>query len=355
MTICIADSKSKTLVPLEETTFEQQGLHETTYLHPLLKNSIGKIDGMDGIMIVAEEFGEWNSSNRSVDLLAVDREANLVVIEVKRSGHGDHAELQSIRYAAMISKISFDKIVEVHQTYMNKNNIDGDARGRLLEFFSWKEVDETLFGQEVKIVIVAAGFSNELATTVMWLRDTCSLDIKCMKMEPWLHGDALLIDADIVIPAPETADFDFKSREKKQRERKSSDSKKDHSRYDVSVNGVEYGKRMFKNRAMHALIKALVNDNECSPQEIDNTIDNMNLFHIIPEKMNAANAFKYVTNKISKDRAGRFFCSQDDDILWYDGQTYLVTNGWSLDALEYVVEELKAKYSELEIQVVSSD
>ena len=355
MPIYIASSTDGKLEPLRKTSFEEQGLQETTYLRPLLKNSIGKGDGiLDELMIVSEEFSDWSRSNRSVDLLAVDRKANLVVIEAKRTSHGDHAELQSIRYAAMISKITFDKVVEVYQKFMEDNGIDGDAREKLLKFFDWNKVDENLFGKEVKIVIASTGFSDELAISVMWLRSTCNLDIKCMKMELWSHGEDLLIDANIVIPAPGTEDIDFKSSEKKKKEKQST-SNKDFSRYDVSVNGVEYVKSEAKNRTMHALIKALVNENRCSPQDIDNTITKMNLFYVIPKEMNAISAYQYVADEVSEDKAGRFFCSQDDDILCHDGKTYLVTNGWQLDTLEYVVGELQAKYPELGIEVVNSD
>lgn len=36
-------------------------------------------------MVIAEEFGEWEDSKRRIDLLGLDREANLVVIELKRT------------------------------------------------------------------------------------------------------------------------------------------------------------------------------------------------------------------------------------------------------------------------------
>lgn len=357
MTICIADYRSKKLAPLEKTTYQKQGLKEPDFLHPILKNSIGKGHGiLDDCMVVAEEFDEWNASSRSVDLLAVDREANLVVIEVKRSkgsGHTDHAELQAIRYAAMISKITFDKIVEVRQKFMKDNGIVGNARSDILKFFGWSAVDENLFGQKVKIVIAASEFSDELATSVMWLRNTCNLDIKCMKMEPWLHNRRLLIDTDIVIPAAETAVFDFKSDEKKQKERQST-SNKDHSRYDVSVNGKKYGKKMHKNKTVHTLIKVLVNKHKCLPHDIDSATTK-NLFFIIPEEMNAADAYNYIADNVSENRAGRFYCNQDDDIFRHGGKTYLVTNGWELAALEDVLEELKEKYPSISIEVVKSD
>jgi hypothetical protein len=47
---------------------------------------------------------DWEDSSRSIDLLCIDKQANLVVIELKRTEDGGHMELQAIRYAAMVSK-----------------------------------------------------------------------------------------------------------------------------------------------------------------------------------------------------------------------------------------------------------
>jgi RecB family endonuclease NucS len=49
-----------------------------------------------------------------VDLLAIDANANLVVIEIKRTTDGCHMELQAIRYAAMVSAMTFERAVQIH-------------------------------------------------------------------------------------------------------------------------------------------------------------------------------------------------------------------------------------------------
>jgi len=64
-------------------------------------------------LVVSEEFGDWEDSRRRIDLLGIDKAANLVVIELKRTEDGGHMELQAIRYAAMVSKMTFDRLVEV--------------------------------------------------------------------------------------------------------------------------------------------------------------------------------------------------------------------------------------------------
>ena len=86
---------------LDETTFNLAGLQERRDLQRLLREHIEVI--APNSLVIAEEFGDWDESRRRIDLLAIDKEANLVVIELKRTEDGGHMELQSIRYASMVS------------------------------------------------------------------------------------------------------------------------------------------------------------------------------------------------------------------------------------------------------------
>jgi len=59
-------------------------------------------------LVVAEEYADFAGSRRRIDLLAVDRSGQLVVVELKRTEDGGHMELQALRYAAMVSTMTFD-------------------------------------------------------------------------------------------------------------------------------------------------------------------------------------------------------------------------------------------------------
>ena len=211
---------NKKIVPIERTTFAQQGLRERHDLQVLLKSQIDVIS--PDTLIVAEEFGEWEDSRRRIDLLGIDKDANLIVIELKRTEGGGHMELQAIRYAAMISTLTFSKLLTIYERYLSlsDNDIEKDVTESLLEFLEWSEPDEEQFGQEVKIVLASAEFSKELTTSVMWLNDF-GLDIRCVRMHPYTSDGQTFLDVQTVIPIPEIVDYQVRIREKKQKERES--------------------------------------------------------------------------------------------------------------------------------------
>jgi hypothetical protein len=214
----IYEMTSDSIKPLEATHFSSAGIRERDDLQRLLRDSISVI--ADNLLVIAEEFCDWDDSRRRIDLLAVDSDANLIVIELKRTEDGGHMELQAIRYAAMVSTMTFEKAVEVFALHLNRLHDDGDARNQLLSFLDWEEPDEDSFGQDVRIVLVSEGFSKELTTSVMWLNER-ELDIRCVRLRPYKDKGRVLVDVQQVIPLPEAQDFQVQVREKESRSRES--------------------------------------------------------------------------------------------------------------------------------------
>ncbi len=206
---------SDNLTEIARTTFDQAGLRERTDLQRLLKRQIEVI--LPDTLVLAEEFGEWEDSKRRIDLLGLDKNANLVVIELKRTDDGGHMELQAIRYAAMVSTMTFDKVVDIYSRHWQSSN--DEAQAAILDFLEWDDTDADSFAQDVKIVLVSANFSKELTTAVMWLNKR-DLDIRCIRLVPYQDNGRTLIDVQQVIPLPEAAEYQIKIREKEQRERK---------------------------------------------------------------------------------------------------------------------------------------
>ena len=74
-------------------------------------------------------------SPRRIDLLGLDKDANLVVIELKRTEDGGHMELQAIRYASMVSTMTFERSAEIFGRYLaTVGRVEQDPRAAILDF-----------------------------------------------------------------------------------------------------------------------------------------------------------------------------------------------------------------------------
>lgn len=192
------------ITPLREVTYAERGVKERADLQRLLKANISVV--APGVLVISEEFGEWEDSKRRIDLLGIDRDAKLVVIELKRDDQGGHMELQAIRYAAMVSRILFKEVIETYQAYLDKTGASKCARTEILTFLQPSEPPHDDAVLAVRIVLVAANFAKELTTAVLWLNDW-ELDIRCVKVRPYADGDGTILEAHQVVPLPEAAEY----------------------------------------------------------------------------------------------------------------------------------------------------
>ena len=214
------------LAAVSATSFEAEKLKERGDIQRILKERIEVLG--DRLMVLAEEFSGWLDSSRRIDLLCLDADANLVVIELKRTEDGGHMELQALRYAAMVSAMTFEQAVDALARHRNKATPEHDAaRAEILAFLGADAPDAVTFGSDTRIILAAADFSKELTTTVMWLRDR-EIDIRCIRLKPYrLEDDRLLVDVQQLIPLPEAADFQTQLGVKRLAERKDREERHD--------------------------------------------------------------------------------------------------------------------------------
>ncbi len=246
------------LSALPSTTFQQENLWERRDLQRLLKANIEAIG--ENIMVIAEEFDEWSESGRRIDLLAIDRDANLIVIELKRTDDGGHIELQAIRYAAMVANMTWDQAKTAFQQYLSDNSIDLDAEEKICEFLNWDIPRKDDFAQNVRIILASANFSKEITTSVLWLNDR-DLDISCVRLSLHKIDDKLILNTDQIIPLPETENYQIDVRQKRREERVSRSAKKDRSLFSLSFSGEIYEENFKKSDIAYFTIKLLESKN----------------------------------------------------------------------------------------------
>jgi Arc/MetJ family transcription regulator len=131
-------------------------------------------------------------------------------------------ELQALRYAAMVSAMTFDQAAATLARHRNKAAPDlAAARAAILTHLEWTAPNEEAFAQETRIILAAADFGKEITTTVIWLRDRFGVDISCVRLRPHrMDNGSLLLDIQPLIPLPEAAEFQTQIGAKQAAERK---------------------------------------------------------------------------------------------------------------------------------------
>ena len=206
---------------IDRTSLGSEGVLERQDLQRIIRDQPDVIEG--GLFIVAEEFSNWADSGRSIDLLGIGEDRNLVVVELKRGDTGEHMELQAIRYAAMAANMTLEQIVDAHRHYLQKRGVDEDAQERIHQFLDVGDgvTEPQVATERPRILLVSEGFSTELTTSVLWLNGA-GLDIHCIRLWAYSYDDELLIDVDQVIPLPEARDYLVQVRNRAEESRRQS-------------------------------------------------------------------------------------------------------------------------------------
>jgi hypothetical protein len=294
------------------------------------------IDGLVESLVISEEFSEWSGSKRRIDLLAVDKAANLVVIELKRDETGEHMDLQSLRYAAMVSTLTFKRAVEIFQKHLDASGLEEDAQNLLLDHFDWDEPQEDDFAVDVRIILVAADFSRELTTSVMWLNER-NLDIRCVRLIPYNFEDNVLIDVQQVIPLPEAESYQIRIRQKSEERREAKRSSKDYTKY--RFNGNVYNKRR--------LVLAVVH--EWKSNNKPGTLSE--LLVAFPQEIKSGGMFFPLAEAEAKFRRQgrkRHFLTDNEILIFPDSTQYVLSNQWSKEKIDKFIVQAEIVGFEIE-------
>ncbi len=221
--ILLVNKDNNKIDAINSTSFEALQIWERKHIQEWVRKN-PEILGEE-LMIVSMEFNRFDKSKDRLDLLALDRSGNLVVVELKRDSHAGYADLQAIRYAAMVSKMTFERLVDFYVEY--KHRYDGEsitaenAEEELLEFTTVDNVEDLL--GKARIILCSEDFSQEVTTTVLWLNEN-GLDISCVKIKPHLIDNNIAIVPNKIIPLQEAEQYLIGIRNKV--EEKKSSSKK---------------------------------------------------------------------------------------------------------------------------------
>ena len=202
---------------VEQKTFHELGFKERENLQEWIANNPECLG--EELLIIQKEFNGFNDTNERLDLLALDRQGNLVVIENKLDDSGRDVVWQVLKYVSYCSSLSKQNIIDIYQQYLNKWSNSKNAEENLTDFFQNTELQELKLnqGSSQRIILIAANFRKEVTSTILWLLNY-KIRAQCFKVTPYKHDSQLYLDIEQIIPMQDIGDYVINMADKVQEE-----------------------------------------------------------------------------------------------------------------------------------------
>jgi len=210
----IIDKVTNKAMKVNPQTLTDLGLKEKDHLQEWIAENPAMLG--EELLIIQKEFSGWADTKERFDLLALDKDGNLVVIENKRDDTGTNVTWQALKYVSFCSMLTANDIIQIFQAYLEKFGTGKDAKTELCEFFDQEDISKVAINQgDQRIILVATFFRKEVTSTVMWLFER-GIKIKCIKVTPYKHGENIFIDPEQIIPIKDAEEYQIKLAQKKQ-------------------------------------------------------------------------------------------------------------------------------------------
>ena len=218
----LSNNSIATAHDVSKMSIKQAGYTENE-VRDLVASKIGIF--FPGFMTIATEFSRWEDSSRRLDILAIDTDRNLYVIEFKRDNDAAHAELQALRYAAMLSVCNVNDLVEAGYQYRKKKDQSFSKEAwlsELLTFLGENDSEKIELFPIPRIILVSSQFNKEITTTVLWLNerfgsteeDGLGMYIMCFEVGVYELGGQRALHFDQIIPISQAEEYQVKARAK---------------------------------------------------------------------------------------------------------------------------------------------
>ncbi|MDA3838126.1 MAG: DUF4268 domain-containing protein [Candidatus Delongbacteria bacterium] len=218
------------ITKLKECTFSELKFKEREHLQEWLADNPESLG--EELLIIQKEFDGFNDTKERLDLLALDKQGNLVIIENKLDDSGKDVTWQVIKYASYCSSLTKDNIRDIYQLYLDKYYDGKQAEELLTEFFDDQEYEELTLNLRAtqRLIMVAGKFRKEVTSTVLWLM-IYGIRAQCFKVTPFALDEKLFLNIEQILPVKDTEDYSISMANKAKEEIKTQENLK--NRYNI--------------------------------------------------------------------------------------------------------------------------
>jgi len=149
------------------------------------------------LLIIGRQVALDEGKDR-IDLLALDKAANLVVIELKRDLMAGAADLQALRYTAQVSQWTHEDVRRQAEGYWKGQKPERGTFAQEVESFCDAGFE---VNADQRFILAGRDLRPRLGTVVLWLRKH-AVDVRVVAVGVLKDGDRLYLKPQVVIPVP---------------------------------------------------------------------------------------------------------------------------------------------------------
>ncbi|WP_332898920.1 hypothetical protein [Haladaptatus sp. CMSO5] len=192
---------------LTATELSDEALSEDDLREWVIRNT-AEILG-DDLLVIGREVGVAGLGD-GIDVLAIDRAGNIVVIELKRGVLRGSVDFQALKYVSYVSRWSYDDIKQQFEMFL-QSTWGSDLHGEDASFAETLEEfcdDDYELNDTQRIFLVGNQIRERIGSVVLWLREQ-GIDASIVQFS-LLKDDAagLFLDAKTLVPTSDLAKFE---------------------------------------------------------------------------------------------------------------------------------------------------
>lgn len=188
------------------------------------------------LLVLGRQLADFSEDQQRLDVLALDKAGEIVLIELKVTESFRFTDVQALAYAGAYADLGPSHFSEtlfrsLHgpdaELFRRSTGIDGsaqleDVKSAILEFLvDFDSFSEWQPSQQVRIKLVAPGFTQRVLKNVKWLGEVYGMPIEAIRAQLYERDDRLEVTCERLLPLPGEEFFDLtvRDRERVRRER----------------------------------------------------------------------------------------------------------------------------------------
>lgn len=192
---------------LHSTRFSDQELQEDDLREWIIDNPTEILD--EDLFIIGREVSVADL-NDGIDILALDRGGNIVVVELKRGALRGGIDFRALKYVSYVSRWSYDDIKQQFEKFLQSQwgadlyEDEATFQKTLQEFCT----DDYEVNAEQRVILAGDTVRERIGSVVLWLREQ-DIDVRIVEFSLF-HDETeeLYLDSKTLVPTSDLEKFE---------------------------------------------------------------------------------------------------------------------------------------------------